>query len=80
MMSHQQADSVLISLTTDEAVVLFEFLQRFSNTDELNIEDQAEQRALWNLCCIFEKHLSIPFEANYTEILRAARDRLRDEC
>jgi hypothetical protein len=80
MMSHQQPDSVLIPLTTDEALVLFELLQRFSNTDELTIEDQAEQRALWNLCCLFEKHLSIPLEGNYSEILRAARDRLRDEC
>ena len=79
-MSHQEPDNILIPLTADEAVVLFEFLQRFSSTDELTIEDQSEQRALWNLCCLFEKHLSVPFEASYTETLRAARNRLRDEC
>jgi hypothetical protein len=79
-MTHQHSESVLIPLTADEALVLFEFLQRFSSTDELTIEDQSEQRALWNLCCLFEKHLSVPFDANYTEILQAAQDRLRDDC
>ncbi|MES2820894.1 MAG: hypothetical protein V4812_18120 [Pseudomonadota bacterium] len=75
----QQSDSVLIPFTEDEAVVLFELLQRFSNTDKLTIEDQAEQRALWNLCCVFEKHLSLPSEESYPEVLQAARERLRDE-
>ncbi len=79
-MTHQHSESVLIPLTADETLVLFEFLQRFSSTDELTIEDQSEQRALWNLCCLFEKHLSVPFDANYTEILQAAQDRLRDDC
>lgn len=78
-MTQEQACDVLIPLTVDEAIVLFEFLQRFSNTDKLTIEDQAEQRALWNLCCLFEKHLTLPFEGGYKEILLAARDRLRDE-
>lgn len=47
--------SVNISLTEDEAWVLFELTRRFSDTDKLAIEDQAEERALWNLCCVFEK-------------------------
>lgn len=77
-MSQPQPD-VLIPLTMDESIVLFEFLQRFSNTGGLAIEDQAEERALWNLCCMFEKHLSIPFAESYPEVLVAARNRLRDE-
>ncbi len=75
----QTESEVLIRLTMDEAIVLFEFLQRFSNTDQLILEDQSEQRALWNLCCVFEKSLSIPFEGDYADILMAARNRLRDE-
>jgi hypothetical protein len=43
------------STEPDEALVLFEFLSRFSDTDELRVEDQAEQRALSNLCCLLEK-------------------------
>jgi hypothetical protein len=71
--------TVSIPLSPDEAVVLFEFVRRYSDTDNLAIEDQAEQRALWNLCCVFEKHLNLPVEGNYAQILGMARDRLRDE-
>lgn len=78
-MSESPEPDVLLPLTLDEAVVLFEFLQRYSNTDRLSIEDQAEQRALWNLCCVFEKHLTLPFEKNYSDLLAEARNRLRDE-
>ena len=70
---------VTITLTSDEAVVLFEFLRRFSDKDKLTIEDQAEQRALWNLCCIFEKVSVLPLDVTYPHALGAARDRLRDE-
>jgi len=45
---------VTIHLTSAEAVILDEFLRRYSNTDRLAIEDQAEQRALWNLACLLE--------------------------
>ncbi|MEW7857407.1 hypothetical protein AB2M95_15975 [Pseudomonas chlororaphis] len=72
-------ESFSLSLTQDEALVLFEFVSRFSDSDQLTIEDQAEQRALWNLCCVLEKHLSLPFEGSYADILQAARERLRDE-
>jgi hypothetical protein len=50
------ADSeVTIRLTIPEAVVLDGLLGRYSETDCLTIEDQAEQRALWNLHCLFER-------------------------
>ena len=39
----------------------------------------AEQRALWNLCCIFEKVSVLPLDVSYPHALGAARDRLRDE-
>lgn len=46
---------VIIRLTVTEAVVVDAFLRRYSETDRLTIADQAEQRALWNLQCVFEK-------------------------
>ncbi len=70
--------SVQVNLTADEALVLFEFLQRFSNTDKLTLEDQAEERALWNLTCLLEKQSLIPFSSNYADELFQARARLRD--
>ena len=70
--------SVKIELTADEALVLFDFLSRYCDTDVLSVEDQAEQRALWNLLCVFEKQLLVPFLQDYGELLATARDRLRD--
>lgn len=71
-------DSVRLELTADEALVLFEFLSRYSDSNILAIEDQAEQRALWNLLCLLEKQLVEPFRPDYSQLLQQARDRLRD--
>ena len=57
-------DPIDIALTKDEALVLFEFLSRYAETDRLNIEDSAEQQALWNLTCLLEKALTEPFSSN----------------
>jgi hypothetical protein len=45
----------------------------------LDIEDQAEERALWNLKCVLEEILVVPFFPDYLDISKAARDRLRAE-
>jgi hypothetical protein len=74
-----EKDRIKINLTKDEAIVLFEFLSRFSDKDELKIEHQAEERALWNLTCYFERELVEPFSENYGQILDAARERLKDD-
>ncbi len=71
-------EKVNVSLSKDEALVLFEFLSRFSGTDKLSIEDRAEERALWNLTSAFEEALTEPFSDNYSAILSSARERLRD--
>ncbi|MEV8505063.1 hypothetical protein AB0368_09570 [Actinoplanes sp. NPDC051475] len=53
---------VILRLAGDEALVLFEWLYR---TDEETggfgslVEDQSEQRALWNLICLLERELII---------------------
>lgn len=72
-------EEVQITLTKDEALVLFEVLSRFSNTDKLTIEHQSEERALWNLTCLFEEILVEPFQSNYSELLQAAQERLKDK-
>ena len=71
--------SVTLLLTSDEALVLFELLSRYSNSNQLAVEDQAEQRALWNLQCLLEGQLVEPFRSDYDDLLRNARDRLRDK-
>jgi hypothetical protein len=78
-MPSTKQNEVEVRLTPDEALVLFEFLLRYSDTDELRVEDQAEQRALWNVCCLLEKELVEPFNPDYVKLLQSARDRLRDK-
>ena len=65
---------VTITLTDDESLVLFEFLARFSDTDLLGTEDQAEQRAFWNLHCLLERQVVASFAPNYRDLLDTARD------
>lgn len=78
-MNEHIKSEVHITLTADEALVLFEFLRRYSDSGQLNIIDQAEQRPLWNLCCIFEKKSVAPFNMEYGQALLEARAKLRDE-
>ena len=73
-------EKINIELSKEEAIVLFEFLGKFNENDDLSrFEDQAEQRVLWDIECILEKELSEPFQADYQEIVKKARDKVRDE-
>ena len=71
---------VYIELTKDEAIVLFEFLARINEKDRLDLFiDQSEQRVLWDIECILEIPLSELFGADYSEIVRKAREQVRDK-
>ncbi len=73
-------EEINIKLTKDEALVLFEFLARFNQTDNTDIfEDQAEQRVLWDIECILEKQLTELFRPDYLDIIKKARNKIRDE-
>jgi len=71
-------EKVKIELSRNEALVLFDFLSRFSDKEELIIEDQAEKRILWDLCCLLEKQLVQPFHDDYDDLLKFVRDDVRD--
>jgi len=73
-----EVSPVSLTLSRDEALVLFDYLFRFDRSDSLAIEDQAEQRVLWNLQARLEKILAEPFRDDYADLIRAARDRVRD--
>ncbi|WP_428306030.1 hypothetical protein [Lacipirellula sp.] len=72
-------EPTVLELTSDEALVLFEFLSRFSENDTLAIEDQAEERVLWKLLGLLEERLAEPFDPEWAAIISAARNRLRGE-
>ena len=71
-MSHESQQPVHLELSADEALVFFEFASRFTDSNQLNIEDESEARVLWNLCGRLEKQLSEPFSPNYPELLAQA--------
>lgn len=72
-------DKVNIELSKEEVIVFFEFLGRFNENDDLKrFEDQSEQRVLWDIECILEKELSEPFRADYQDIVKKAREAVRD--
>jgi hypothetical protein len=72
-------ERIAIELSNAEALVLFELLSRFKDHEQLSIEDQAEERVLWDVLCLLERELTEPFLPNYEHILKAARDRVRDK-
>ena len=77
-MTDQQ--NINLTVTKDEALVLFEFLARFNQTEHPDIfEDQSEQKILWILEGQLEKQLVEPFRPDYTEIIKEARNKIRDE-
>ena len=75
-----QSGEVTLELTLSEAVVLFEFVNRFSEKDRLTLEDPAEAQVLYNLCCLLEKQDKWLAELHGTEwpiLLERARRAVR---
>lgn len=71
------AGDVTITLTSDEALVLFELLHLWEDADRVSApEHQGERIALWSLSAILERELREPFDARYADLVAAARDRL----
>ncbi len=69
---------VQLDLTEDEVIVLFEWLQRVNKmTPDLVFQDQAEQRAAWDLEASLEAVNPAILSGTYLDQLRAARDRVR---
>ncbi len=70
---------VTIELTDDEALVLFELLAEYGESDAgrvLGVRYAAERNALWALSAHLEKVLVAPLQPDYVGRLKAARQRL----
>ncbi|WP_135453641.1 hypothetical protein [Mycobacterium sp. DL99] len=75
-----EGTGVTIDLSSDEALVLFDWLARTSRADRpAPFVDQAEQRVLWDMECLLERTLSAVFAGDYGSLLSAARAVVRDE-
>ena len=74
-----QSKSVKIELTSDAALVLYDWLTRFNQREEIDVADQAEERVLFDLEAMLEKVLATPLQSDYAELLAQARSHVRDE-
>lgn len=67
-----------ISLSKDRALVLYDLVARLNSRDDLPLEDQSEQRVLWDLEADLESQLAAVTAPDYKSRLESARDRIRD--
>lgn len=67
---------VTLQLSPDEALVLFEFLSRWCDSESLAFEHPAEEAALLAVSRELDRQLAEPFSPSYTELLEAARQKL----
>lgn len=65
-----------LSVTEDEALVLFEFFYRFGDTQKLQFEHAAEYLALQRVSAQIDKTTSAMFSPDYGTLLAAARGRI----
>lgn len=73
-MNHESA--VTLSLTHDQALVLFDWLSREDGKKRIPVEHQAEQEVLWAMEAQLERALVEPLEADYDAAVSSARKRL----
>ena len=72
---------VVVELSSAEALVLFELLERWSESgaDSVVIEHQAEQRVLRDIGAALERTLPEPLRPDYLDVLAQARRAVVDE-
>ena len=79
--SLDSAGTLRLGLTSDEALVVFEWLHRNEERDirldHLGIVDDAERQVLWSLSVCLESNLVDPLRSDYHERLESARTSLR---
>lgn len=69
-------DEINIKISEDEAIVLFEFFERFGDKGRLYFVHPAEYIALMKISAQIDKSTSAMFSKNYAEILSEARERI----
>lgn len=67
-----------IKISEDEAVVLFEFFERFDDKERLYFVHPAEYIALMKISAQIDKTTAAMFKKNYAEILSDARERIAE--
>jgi hypothetical protein len=69
---------VNIEISEDEAIVLFEFFERFEEKEELYFVHPSEYISLMKISAQIYKGTSVMFDKNYKEILKRSREKIAD--
>ena len=67
---------IALQLSTDEALVLFEYLSSWRDSASLAFEHPTEEAALLAVSHELDRQFSEPFSSGYAELVRAARQKL----
>ncbi|RYY72836.1 MAG: hypothetical protein EOO52_20280 [Gammaproteobacteria bacterium] len=79
MKANNENKSVVIKFSEEEALVLLEWLHKFNEEERPTlIQDQSEERILFDLEAELETAVSNIFDSNYQEALLKARQKIRD--
>jgi len=80
MESQKENNRILLSLNTEEALILFEWVSRFNTKEQsLFFRDKAEQRVLFDVEASLESVVEATFDNNYPDLLKKAWDKIRDK-
>ena len=69
-------EPITVELTSDEALVLFEWLHRSEDVGHVLTPSAGQQIALWALSSVLESALVDPLAENYDDLVRDAESRL----
>lgn len=79
MRANNENKSVVIKFSEEEALVLLEWLHKFNEEERpALIQDQSEERILFDLEAELETVVSNIFDSNYQVALFEARQKIRD--
>ena len=71
-------DEVNLKISEDDAVVLFEFFERFDDKEKLYFVHPAEYISLMKISGQVDKGTSAMFKSDYGELLQRARERIAE--
>lgn len=71
-------NKITFEIPEDDAIVLFEFFERFAEKGELYFVHPAEYLSLMKISGQIDKSTSAMFSTDYKKILEAARERIAE--
>lgn len=75
-----KSKKIKIELSKEEALVLYDWLSTFNDgNNQTLLNDQSEERVLFDLESLLETHLVEPLKSNYTELVEEARSKIRGQ-